>query len=194
MRNQKGVFMQPWINSCCMHEAHTYLSTPWRPAALFDLPNHGGHQEQGQEAAEDRREDESNTELIISSWDPYEFMNTCTFMCVLVWFEWVFNHSRGLKLKPFLKILYTEDDVTAWKDIRCVCQREAEFTSWFCTFFLLFLTAFPTFAQIKYTKNKKCSLHSTQKHLEVMKVRLTRLGDTYFYCECECAACSQTCT
>lgn len=40
----------------CQREPWTYLSSPWRPAALFDLPNHGGHEEQGQEAAVDRQE------------------------------------------------------------------------------------------------------------------------------------------
>lgn len=34
----------------------TYLSSPWRPAALFDLPNDSSYQEQGQEAAKDRKE------------------------------------------------------------------------------------------------------------------------------------------
>lgn len=42
--------------------SQTYLSSPWRPAALFDLPNHGGHQEQGQEAAVDGQGEEGGSQ------------------------------------------------------------------------------------------------------------------------------------
>lgn len=54
------------LKSIVSMESNAYLSPPWRPAALFDLPNYGGHQEQGQEAAvggKDRGRDESKIYL-----------------------------------------------------------------------------------------------------------------------------------
>lgn len=57
----------------------SYLSSPWRPAALFDLPNHGGHQEQRQEAAVDGRRGTGESEKDIR----VRFVaKKCTSMCI----------------------------------------------------------------------------------------------------------------
>lgn len=57
----------------------SYLSSPWRPAALFDLPNHGGHQEQRQEAAVDGRRGTGESEKDIRV--PF-VAKKCTSMCI----------------------------------------------------------------------------------------------------------------